>query len=328
VLLNYFTLLISLDLSAAFDTIDHSILLSRLNTSFGLTGTVYSWLKSYLTDRYQTVQIGQHSSTPTLCTSGVPQGSVLGPLLFTIFTSPVSNIASLHNVHQHQYADDTQLFISLSPTLFSAEISNLSGCLSALNSWFCINGLALNPDKSDAIVLETRQRSASYSSLTSVDDAGSTIALADHIKVLGVTLDKHLTFDDHVNSVSKSAFYHIRAMRHIRPALTEDMAKTVACALVGARLDYANSVLVGVTTKNVARLQRAQNAVPVASRMGHQLSVDQLICSAETLSLASNPPAHSIQDCLHHVQDHPHHSACLSELCSRTLHSSSYITFI
>ena len=97
------TLLISLDLSAAFDTIDHSIILSRLNTSFGLTCTVYSWLKSYLTDRYQTVQIGQHSSTSTLCISGVPHGSVLGPLLFTIFTSPVSNIASLHNVHPVSY---------------------------------------------------------------------------------------------------------------------------------------------------------------------------------------------------------------------------------
>jgi len=74
-------------------------------------------------------------------------------------------------------------------------------------------------------------------------------SLADHIKVLTVTLDKHVTFDDHVNTVSKSAFYHIRAMRHIRPALTKNMAKTVVCAFVGARLDYANSVLVGVKTK-------------------------------------------------------------------------------
>ena len=178
------TLLISLDLSAAFDTIDHSILLSRLYTSFGLTGTVYSWLKSYLTDRYQSVHIGQHSSTPTLCTSGVPQGSVLRPLLFTI-TSPVFNIASLHNVHQHQYADDTQLFISLSPSHFSAEISNLTGCLSALNSWFCINGLALNPDKSDAILLGTRQRSASYSSLTTVDVSGSDFTVRPHQSTWG-----------------------------------------------------------------------------------------------------------------------------------------------
>ena len=117
-------------------------------------------------------------------------------------------------------------------------------------------------NKSDAIVLGTRQRSASYSSFTLVAVAGvSTISLADHIKVLGITLDKHLTFDDHVNLVSKSAFYHIQVMRHIRSALTENMAKTVACAVVGARVDYANSVLFGVTTKNVARLQRAQNAV-------------------------------------------------------------------
>jgi len=94
------------------------------------------------------------------------------------------------------------------------------------------------------------------------------ISLADHIKVLGVTLDKHLTFDDHVKSVCKSAFYHIRAMRHIRPALTEDMAKTIASALVGARLDYANSVLVGVKTKNVARLQRSQNAVARVVALG------------------------------------------------------------
>ena len=87
--------------------------------------------------------------------------------------------------------------------------------------------MALNPDKSDAIIIGTQKWSLSYSSLTSVDVAGSTILLAGHIKILGVTLDKHLTFDDHVRAICKSAYYYIRAMRHIRPAMTEDMAKSV-----------------------------------------------------------------------------------------------------
>jgi len=253
------TLLVSLDLSAAFDTIDYSILLSRLSTSFGVTDTVYSWLQSYLIGHHQSVCIGQHSSTPALCTSGVPQGSVLGPLLFTIYTSPVSSIVNSYSVKQHQYADDTQLFISLSPTGYSADMSHLTKCLATVHSWFCLNGMALNPDKSDAIIIGTHQCSSSYSSLASVDVAGSAVPLADHIKVLGVALDQNLTLNHHVSAVCKSA-YHIRAICHIRPAITKDMAKTIACALVGSRLDYANSVLFGVSSHNVTRLQRPQNA--------------------------------------------------------------------
>jgi len=107
-----------------------------------------------------------------------------------MYTLPVSNIANSFNVQHHQYAD-TQLFISLSPTGYSADITNLTHCLSTLHSWFCLNGMALNPDKSDAIIIGTHQRFFSYSSLTSVDVAGSTIPLAGHIKILGVTLDKH-----------------------------------------------------------------------------------------------------------------------------------------
>jgi hypothetical protein len=94
-----------------------------------------------------------------------------------------------------------------------------------------------------------------------VDVAGSVVALADHIKILGVTLDSQLTMDRHVNDVCRSAFLHVRALRHIRSAITDDVAKAVACAFVGARLDYANSVLYGVSSKNTARLQRMQNAL-------------------------------------------------------------------
>jgi len=93
------TLLISLDLSAAFDTVDHSVLLKRLSCSFGVAGNVLSWIQSYLCDRTQSVRIGSHSSPPNPCLVGVPQGSVLGPLrIFSIYTSLISTIAESHQV--------------------------------------------------------------------------------------------------------------------------------------------------------------------------------------------------------------------------------------
>jgi len=112
--------------------------------------------------------------------------------------------------------------------------------------------MALNPEKSEAILLGTRQRAYSYSSLATVNVAGSQIPLADHIKILGVTLDKNLSMKNHVNGVCESIYYHIRALRHIRFSISEDMAKMVECALVGSRLDYANSVLFGATQKKTS----------------------------------------------------------------------------
>ena len=113
------------------------------------------------------------------------------------------------------------------------ELPKLTFCLTSLHSWFCQNGLALNADKSESILLGTRQRSKSYRDVTSVNVADAIVPLTDHVKLLGVTLDSHLMLDKHVNELLKICFYHIRAFRHIRPAINEDMAKLVACSLVG-----------------------------------------------------------------------------------------------
>ena len=143
-------------------------------------------------------------------------------------------------------------------------------------------GMALNPDKSETILLGTRQRVHSCSSLATVNVAGSQIPLADHIKILGVTLDRNLSMNNHVNNVCKSIHYHIGALRHIRSSISEDMAKMVACALVGSRLDYANSVRFGATQKNISKLQKAQNLLARIVTCFPQSSVHVLSSSSST----------------------------------------------
>jgi Reverse transcriptase (RNA-dependent DNA polymerase) len=149
-----------------------------------------------------TVRVGGHSSPFLVCKSGIPQGSVLGPILFNIYTSPLSTICSSHGISQQQYADDTQVFIALTPSSISVEVSKLT--LSYFTTLlFSHNGLALIADKSESILLGTRQRSQSYRDVTSVKVADAIVPLTDHVKLFRVTLDSHLTFNKHVNVLQK-----------------------------------------------------------------------------------------------------------------------------
>jgi hypothetical protein len=168
----------------------------------------------------------------------------------------------------------------LSQPGYTSDLTNLANCLADLSYWFCLDGLVVNPDKSNTILLDARQRAHIYSELTSIDVADSVVALADHIKIMGITLDSHLTMDGRVNDVRRSAFLHVRALRHIRSAITDDVATAVACAFVGARLDYANSVLYGVSSKIIARLQRMPNAL---ARVGLGQSASHFISTRSVL---------------------------------------------
>ena len=171
------TLLVSLDLSAAFDSINHNILISRLSSCFGLTGLALDWISSYLHNRRQSVKIGDACSPLSDITSGVPQGFVLGPILFALYTLPISAIADAHGVLQQQYADDTQLYISVSAKTIAPNTRRLEACLSDLHAWFSHNWLALNPSKSEALLLGTSQRLKTLATLGSVNISGTTVPL-------------------------------------------------------------------------------------------------------------------------------------------------------
>jgi hypothetical protein len=143
----------------------------------------------------------------------------------------------------------------------SLVLSPILRIVSSLHSWFCLNGLTRNPNKSGAILFGIHQRAHCYTDVTTVNVAGAVIPLADRVKILGITLDSRVTMVDHMAAVCKAALYHSRALRHTRPAIINGVGKTVACSIVGARLDYANSVLYGVLQKNIHRLQRIQNSL-------------------------------------------------------------------
>ena len=134
--------LVLLDLSAAFDTLDHEQLLNRLSKTFGLKDVVLNWFSSYLSNRSQSVKVHSTLSDAKTLPFGVPQGSVLGPLLFTLFTSPISTIISkFPNINYHLYADDTQIYISLTPSNITTAVPVLQNCLIEIQAWMNDNRL-------------------------------------------------------------------------------------------------------------------------------------------------------------------------------------------
>ena len=152
-------------------------------------------------------------------------------------------------------------FISLSKNNSLDRVSCLETALIHLTSWFYHNGLALNPEKSEAILLGTHDRNKSLVNITQIDVNGSPIPVSDNIKLLGVTIDSSLAFNKHVSLICQFCQYHIRALRYIRPSLDANTTRLVGHALVSSRLDYANSIMYGMSKSLTAKLQHQQNTL-------------------------------------------------------------------
>uniref|UniRef100_A0A670II88 Reverse transcriptase domain-containing protein n=1 Tax=Podarcis muralis TaxID=64176 RepID=A0A670II88_PODMU len=247
--------LVLLDLSAAFDTIDHNILLDRLE-GLGAGGTVIQWFRSFLLGRVQKVVVGDECSDPWALTCGVPQGSVLSPMLFNIYMKPLGEIIRGFGLGVHQYADDTQLYLSFKSEPVKA-VKVLCECLEAVGGWMAANRLRLNPDKTEVLFLGDRERVGVGDSLVL---NGVTVPLKDQVRSLGVILDSQLSMEAQVNSVSRAAVYQLHLVRRLRPYLPANCLARVVHALVISRLDYCNALYVGLPLKVTRKLQLIQNA--------------------------------------------------------------------
>ena len=157
-----------LDFSSAFETIDHPILVHRLHTDFGFTDAVLQWFSSYLTDRTHYVSLSNHCSAFTPVHSGLPQGSVLGPMLFAMYIKPLSAIIDSHSIIHHLFADDLQLQMSAPPDRISELLHSMQSCIRDVKAWATANMLTLNDNKTKLMLVTSKRTKHLHNLPTSI----------------------------------------------------------------------------------------------------------------------------------------------------------------
>ena len=210
-------ILLLLDLSAAFDTVDHCILLSRLSRRFGVGGTALAWFQSYLGDRTQFVNTNGSTFERRVLQFGVPQGSALEPLLFSLYTSPLSDIASKRELSFHFYADDRQLYVTFeASSLNDMELSKcrLKACVLEIDPCIILNKLKLNKDKTELLVISSLH--CARPPLSHIHVCDERVLASPRARNIGVLFDESLSMVPQVTAMCKSAFYHLFKIRLIR----------------------------------------------------------------------------------------------------------------
>jgi len=244
---------IFLDFSAAFDLVDHSFLLQKL-ACYGFSDTAVHWMNSYLAGREQCVHFNGTNSPFREVNCGVPQGSCLGPLLFTIFTNDLP--FAVRETIPEMYADDTSAY-TCSPSVETVTV-NLQEDLNNICNWVRLNRLFLNANKTMCMLIGSRPKMSKKPKLTLFAD-GCPIQQVTTMKLLGSTLDECLTWDLHVEETIKKMARSLGAIRRSVAYLDQSLVKMLTETLTLQHLDYCAAVWASTTQKNITALQVMQN---------------------------------------------------------------------
>jgi hypothetical protein len=253
-------ILVLLDLSAAFDTIDHDILLHRLEQEVGITDSALGWFESYLGDRFQSICINGQKSKPVLLQHGVPQGSVGGPKDFTMYTPLINIIANMYGVSVHLYADDTQLYVSFnldSPDSMKHAISKLEECIAHIAAWMKANKLQLNAEKTEAIIVCHPQHRHKLQHRT-ITIGNTSVVPSSSVRNLGAIFDHNMSMADQITAICRSLNFQLRSIGRIRKFLTRKSAETIVHSVITSRLDTNNALLQGISKTQLDKLSRVQ----------------------------------------------------------------------
>ena len=255
------TIKLLIDLSAAFDTVDHDRLLSILFNEIGLRGVALRWFTSYLLNRRQAVNINGNISDYLDFPYGVPQGSVLGPKLFNIYVRNFIHTLKQAGFDAHGYADDHQV-----KKVFSVEFqyeaihSSIPRCLDVIAHWMKASFLKLNSGKSQVIIFTPRN----LADQIHIDEIklsdGCRIPVSTMVTNLGVKFDSVLTFSPQINAICSQSYRLLRNLASVRKYLSFNDLRVLVQSIIVSRIDNCNSLLYGVLVRNMNKLQKLQNA--------------------------------------------------------------------
>ena len=247
-----------LDLSAAFDTIDHENLFMILERFVGISGSALLLIKSYFSGRTQRVVIDGILTDFANLVCGVPQGSVLGPMKFCLYLLPLCAILKKHTIGYHIYADDTHLYISFNGKEPLTSLTKLNNCISDIRVWMIKNKLKINDSKTEFIIFRSPLLKTDLSGV-SISVGDSQISSSPKVRDLGVIFDNCLSLDAHISNICRSTHFHLRNIGRIRTLLTFHATAQLIHALITTRLDFCNSILYNLPNNKIERLQRIQN---------------------------------------------------------------------
>lgn len=243
----------------AFDTVSHVILFERLEKEYSINGMALIWIKSYFKNRTQAVMVNGHNSEPQHLHMGLPQGSILGHFQFTLYSSPLFNIAHSHGVKVHMYADDTQLMLPFNVHDYENAMLKMETCPASMRSWMKANHLKLNDSKTEFVIVGRSNLQSKIENPRGIRIETSTVDQSLSVKNIGATLDNKLEMSSHINMTCRSCYYHLRNISRVRPYLTADAAATLVHSFVSSKIDFHNGLLVGVPEHLLYRLQLVQN---------------------------------------------------------------------